>query len=256
VLLLLPPSEGKATPGRGRPVDLESLAFPELAPVRRVVLESLLELCDGPVERACAVLGLGPTQVADIARNRALASAPTLPAGRLYSGVLYDALDLASLSPEARRRAARSVLVASGLWGMVRLGDRIPAYRLAGGVNMPGLGPLSRYWRPALAGVLPAAAAGKLVLDLRSGTYAAAWHPPAPLADRTVTVTVRHGGKVVSHHNKAAKGRIARAVLCAPVSPRTPVALADLVADSGFCVALTRRAHGWVLVVDDRPVES
>src|SRR5690606_16235333 len=35
VLLLLPPSEGKSSPAAGAPVDLASLAHPELAEARR-----------------------------------------------------------------------------------------------------------------------------------------------------------------------------------------------------------------------------
>lgn len=254
MLVLLPPSEGKATPVRGRPVDLDALAFPELGPARRAVLEALAALCAGPVDEACAVLGLGPTQAGEAARNRSLLAAPTLPAGRLYTGVLYDALDLATLPADARRRANRRVLVASGLWGMVGFGDRIPAYRLAGGVSLPPLGPLARFWRGPLSGVLPAAAGIRGVLDLRSGTYAAAWRPPTGLAARTVTVTVRQGGKVVSHHNKATKGRIARAVLCVPAEPRTPEDLADVLKAAGFPVSLARPGRAdrtWELTVDD-----
>jgi uncharacterized protein len=260
VLVLLPPSEGKAPPpARGKPVDLGALASGELTPTRRAVLAALGELCAGPVEEAAAVLGLGPAQAADVARNRSLLTAPALPAGRLYTGVLYDALGLATLPPAAARRASRRVLVASGLWGVLRLGDRVPPYRLAGGVSLPGLGPLARVWREPLAAALPAAVAsaagpGRLVLDLRSGTYAAFWRPPAQIAARTVTVTVRQAGKVVSHHNKATKGRLARALLCAPDEPRTPAALADALVGAGFPCKLAepgRPGRCWELTVDE-----
>ncbi len=253
MLVLLPPSEGKALPGRGRPVQLEALGFPELAAHRRAVLEALAALCAGPVDVACETLGLGPTQAPELAKNSRLLAAPTLPAGKLYTGVLFDALDLASLPAAARRRAARSVLVSSGLWGVVRLGDRIPAYRLAGGVSLPPLGPLGSFWRAPLAGALPAAAGRGLVLDLRSGVYASAWRPAGAVAGRTIAVKVLHGGKVVSHHNKATKGRIARAVLCAETEPRRPADLADLLRGEGYPVELTpppKPGGTWDLSVD------
>jgi cytoplasmic iron level regulating protein YaaA (DUF328/UPF0246 family) len=254
VLVLLPPSEGKAVPGRARPVDLGSLRFPGLAAPRRAVLDALGALCAGPLDVACETLGLGPTQAAEVAKNRALLTAPTLPAARLYTGVLFDALDLATLPEAARRRAARRVLVSSGLWGVVGLGDRIPAYRLAGGVSLPGLGPLGGFWRGPLSEVLPAAAGKGLVLDLRSGAYAVAWRPAPALAARTVVVRVLQRGKVVSHHNKATKGRIARAVLCAPAEPRRPAELADLLKAAGLPVALTppgKPGRCWELDVDE-----
>ncbi|HZE66157.1 MAG TPA: peroxide stress protein YaaA, partial [Sporichthyaceae bacterium] len=136
------------------------------------------------------------------------------------------------------RRANRSVLIASGLWGVLAPGDRVPAYRLSGGVSLPPLGPLAGHWRPALAAVLPPRAGRGLVLDLRSGTYANAWRPTGALAERTVTVRITQHGKVVSHHNKATKGLLARAVLSAAVDPRTPQALAEACRDLGFAAVL------------------
>ncbi|NEE58016.1 peroxide stress protein YaaA, partial [Streptomyces sp. SID8455] len=93
-----------------------------------------------------------------------LRTAGTRPAGELYTGVLYDALDLASLDADARRRAAKSLLVFSGLWGAVRTGDRIPPYRCSMGVKLPGLGALGSYWRKPMEAVMPEAAGDGLVL--------------------------------------------------------------------------------------------
>ncbi len=128
--------------------------------------------------------------------------------------MLYDALDLASLEADARRRAAASLLVFSGLWGAVRIGDRIPPYRCSMGVKLPGLGALGAYWRAPMETVLPEAAGSGLVLDLRSSAYAAAWKPKGEVASRTASVRVLHAQivdgvekrSVVSHFNKATKG--------------------------------------------------
>jgi cytoplasmic iron level regulating protein YaaA (DUF328/UPF0246 family) len=173
-----------------------------------------------------------------------LRTAPALPAGRLYTGVLYEALGLAGLDAAARRRAQSSLLVFSGLWGAVRLGDRIPAYRCSMGVRLPGAGGLAAYWKPWLDAALPEAAGGGLVLDLRSSAYAAAWKPRGELAARTATVRVLQVSVVdgverrtiVSHFNKATKGRLVRALLTAGARPRTPAALAATLRDLGFTV--------------------
>ena len=150
MLILLPPSEGKSAPGRGRPLELKTLSLPSLTPARERVLDALVELCRDHPDHAATVLGLSRTQLDLVARNAALTDAPTARADRIYDGVLYEALSLASLSPSGKRRAASRVAITSSLFGLVRVGDRIPAYRLSGDACMPGLGPVAGWWRESL----------------------------------------------------------------------------------------------------------
>ncbi|RKN45859.1 peroxide stress protein YaaA [Streptomyces hoynatensis] len=244
MLVLLPPSEGKTAGTRGAPVDLGRLSLPALRPAREAVLAELVELCAADAEKARGVLGLSAGQAGEVARNAALESAPARPAGELYTGVLYDALGLGSLDPAARRRAARSLLIFSGLWGAVRITDRIPAYRLSGGVKLPGLGPLAAFWRGPLSGALAEAAGTGPVLDLRSAAYAAMGKPAGEAARRTVAVRVLHATvvdgverrSVVSHFNKATKGRLLRDLLTAGPLPRTAAALPGALRALGYTV--------------------
>ncbi|MEU2612009.1 peroxide stress protein YaaA [Micromonospora sp. NPDC007271] len=245
MLILLPPSEGKAEAGTGRRLDLTRLSLPELTPAREEVLGALVALCAGPDEAAArAALGLSEGQRGEVRRNARLREAGTAPAGRIYTGVLYEALDLASLPPAAGRLARRSVLVSSGLWGAVRLTDRIPPYRCPVGARLPGIGALSAYWRRALAPAMATAAGGGPVLDLRSGAYAATWAPRGEVAERTVTVRVLHERdvdgvptrSVVSHFNKATKGRLVRDLLTAGVRPRSADALVGALRDLKYTV--------------------
>jgi cytoplasmic iron level regulating protein YaaA (DUF328/UPF0246 family) len=239
VLILLPPSEGKTGGGRGRPLDLASLSFPELTTARSRVLDRLTELCRD-TERAAVTLGLGPSQADEIARNAALQSASTRAAIGLYTGVLYEALDFETLSAPAKALLRRTTVIFSGLWGAVRLGDRIPPYRLSVAVNMPGLGGLGAYWRAEASAVLTAAARDGLVIDLRSGAYGAMWTPPA----RSATIRVLHertvGGvtkrAVVSHFNKATKGRIVRDLAQAGARPKTAAQLVSALRDLKYTV--------------------
>lgn len=240
VLILLPPSEGKTAPRRGKPLDLAALSSPVLTPARTRLLESLVALCRDEPERAATVLGLGPAQLDLVARNAGLATAPTARADAIYTGVLYDALDPASLTPAARRRATGRLAVTSALFGLVRPGDRIPAYRLSGDAVLPGVGSVAGVWREALGEAITDAVRGGLLVDLRSSTYAAFWRPPAELSRRVATVRVLHesGGRrtVVSHFNKATKGRIVRALLEDGADPRTPTAFADALRRLGWTV--------------------
>ncbi|KUO04129.1 peroxide stress protein YaaA [Streptomyces caeruleatus] len=254
MLVLLPPSEGKASSGRGASLKLESLSLPGLTEARQAVLNELVELCGGDEDKARDVLGLSEGLRGEVAKNVGLLSAGARPAGEIYTGVLYDALDLASLDAAAKKRAAGSLLVFSGLWGAVRVNDRIPSYRCSMGVRLPGLGALGAHWREPMARVLPEAAGDGLVLDLRSSAYATAWKPQGEVAGRTATVRVLHAPtrKVVSHFNKATKGRIVRSLLTAGAAPKDPAGLVEALRDLGYEVeveAPARAGKAWTLDV-------
>ncbi|MEV6502411.1 peroxide stress protein YaaA [Streptomyces prunicolor] len=254
MLVLLPPSEGKASSGRGAPLKPESLSLPGLADARAAVLDELVDLCAADEDKAREILGLSEGLRGEIAKNVDLRTAGARPAGEIYTGVLYDALDLASLEPAAKKRAARSLLVFSGLWGAVRVTDRIPSYRCSMGVRLPGLGALGAHWRTPMAAVLPEVAGDGLVLDLRSSAYAGAWKPKGEVAGRTATVRVLHAPtrKVVSHFNKATKGRIVRSLLTSAGVPGTPGELVEALRELGYEVeaeAPSQAGRAWALDV-------
>ncbi len=243
MLIVLPPSEGKLSPRRGKRLDLGTLSYPTLGPTRERVLAALVELCQGDPERARTTLGLTVGQVGDIVRDASLLSAPTATAGQIYTGVLYEALGLVSLSAPARRRATTRVGVASALFGLVRLGDRIPSYRLSGNTTLPRVGALANAWRGPLGEVLENEAARGLVVDLRSATYAGFWRPRAGGRTNVATVRVLQDTagvrSVVSHFNKATKGRLVASLLEDGANPGST---------GGLASALTRL--GWQVETD------
>jgi uncharacterized protein len=248
VLILLPPSEGKADAGDGAPVDLATLSLPTLAPARSRVLKALATLCAARSARgqqkALDVLGLSAGQRGELVRNVTLREAAALPAGQVYTGVLYDTLDLATLSSAGYDLMRRSLLIFSGLWGVVGIDDRIPPYRCSMAVTMPALGGLGSYWRKAMAAAMGERTASGLVLDLRSGVYQPAWQPDPATAPRVATVRVLHERTVdgvvkrpvVSHFNKATKGQLVRDLAVAGLDPRTPAELAVVLRDLKYTV--------------------
>ncbi|KQP64728.1 hypothetical protein ASF47_12515 [Nocardioides sp. Leaf285] len=240
MLMLLPPSEGKTAPRRGKPLDLGSLSSPSLTPARERVVDALVALCEGDPEAAARTLDVGSTQLDLVDLDRRLRESPTARADQVYAGVVYDALDAATLSPAARRRAATRLAVVSSVFGLVRPADRIPAYRLSGGTSLPGLGPVAGVWREALGPAVLDAVGDGLLVDLRSSTYAAFWRPSPEEARRVATVRVLHEvdgvRKVVSHFNKATKGRLVRGLLEDGANPRTPARLAEALHDLGWTV--------------------
>lgn len=231
--MLLPPSETKSDGGAGGPLDLDALSFPELTPLRRKLSDALVTLAED-MPASLRALELSERQHHEVHRNAELLTSPTAPALSRYTGVLYDALDAKTLSRAEKARADRRLAVASALFGVVRAGDPIPAYRLSGGSSLPGVGTLSSLWRPELEPVL--AEADELVVDMRSGAYAALARIP-----HAVTVKViMPNGRTVSHHNKAYKGRLARVLVTAQKEPAT---LSGLVR-AGTAAGLTLRQTG------------
>ena len=204
MLVLLPPSEGKADGGRGAPLDLTGLSHPALNPVRARLVAALEQAAVDDLAGLARALGCAGTEAE---KDLRLATSGTLPASRRYTGVVYEALSYATLSPSGRRRANASLRVASALFGLLAPTDRIPAYRLSGGTSLPGVGSLAAAWRPALEPEL--AAHRGLVVDLRSGPYAALARVPDAVQVRVLRET---GGTrtVVSHDNKYTKGLLAR----------------------------------------------
>ncbi|HEX5969119.1 MAG TPA: peroxide stress protein YaaA [Intrasporangium sp.] len=250
MLILLPPSEGKTQRRRGRPLDLATLSFPELSSLRAAVIEGAGEI-SGRLD-AHRLLGVSPNLVEEVDRNTRLHVAATARAGEVYSGVLYGALDLASLDPASKRRAGRRIVILSAMFGALRPTDRIPAYRLHPCVELPGIGELSRAWRPELAPVLEQeAGTRRLIVDCRSSTYAALWNPKGGLSERRVQVTVPGA----SHLAKHTRGLVARHLVQSAAKPRHPEDLVEILADA-FDVRITepdRPGHPWQLAATARP---
>lgn len=208
MLVLLPPSEGKAEPEAGEPVDLSSLAFAEELGGRR---EQVLDAFDP-----------------------ALRQAPAAPAAEVYTGVLFKRLEL----PRVAAKARRQVLIFSALWGVVRPDDRIPYYKLPPKTKLDGVGAPAAFWRPALTEALPDSE-GELVVDMRSGAYSSFWKPKrAALLPVRAFTEVDGERKAVSHMAKASRGDVARALLAAKQTPADPGAAAALAEASGLTVEL------------------
>ena len=205
MLVLLPPSEGKAEPEAGDPLDLGSLAF-------------------------AGELGERRAQVFD----PDLREAPAAPAADVYTGVLFGRLELPRLPKKARGR----VLIFSALWGVVGPDDRIPFYKLPPKTKLKGVGAPTAFWRPALAAALPDKE-GEVIVDMRSGAYASFWKPKRATLLPVRAFTEKDGErKVVSHMAKASRGDVARALLSAKKAPRDPDGAAAIAEAAGLTVEL------------------
>jgi len=210
MLVLLPPSETKRDGGDpDAPLDLGALSYPGLTSQRRASIAAVRKLSRNIADSSTA-LGLGPTQRFEIDRNRALATAPTMPAIDRYTGVLYEGLASGTLDAAAHAWLGDHVAVHSALFGLLGAHDRVPAYRLSHDSRVPGLS-LRAHWAAAIAAEL--ADHDGLMLDLRSEAYAHLGPRPAGSFYLRV-VTDAPGGlkRALNHFNKKGKGEFVRAL--------------------------------------------
>ncbi|WP_029113898.1 peroxide stress protein YaaA [Mycobacterium sp. URHB0044] len=246
MIVLLPPSETKRAGGDGPPLRIDALGSPELGSLRADLVDELIAL-SGDRAACRKALGISASQDAEIDRNAALRSAPTLPAIHRYTGVLYDALDIESLRGAAASRAHARLAVGSALFGLLRADDPIPAYRLSATSKIPGRPTLAARWRPLLEPELAALARDELLVDLRSGSYAALGRVPGAV---TVDVLAEHADghrTVVSHFNKAHKGKLARVLAGSRSEPTDAAGVAAIARRAGLRVE--RRGNDVTVVV-------
>ncbi|MCW4458365.1 YaaA family protein [Microbacterium sp. MPKO10] len=235
MLILLPPSETKRAGGTGRSLSVDALRYRELDDHRDALVDALIDLAASP-EQSITALKLGRTQHSEVAVNGALRSSPTMPALDRYTGVLFDALDAASLTPAQRAFADSHVAVHSALFGLIHALDPIPAYRLSHSSRIPGLS-LKKHWREAVSGIL--ATRDDVIVDMRSEGYAElglAPRRPDSCYLRVLADGPDGSRRALNHFNKKAKGEFARALIAAEQDFETLEDLCAWAADAGFRV--------------------
>ena len=145
MLVLLPPSEGKTVPRRGRALDLSTLSFPDSPPRARRSSGLSSRPVRRPMRSRCWAC-----HRPSVTRSRATAaSSPRRPRPpptcTPASSTPLSAWPPSTPPPGGARTGGWSSR--SALFGAVRPTDRIPAYRLSMKVNLPPLGPLAGLWR-------------------------------------------------------------------------------------------------------------
>lgn len=235
-LILLPPSEGKASGGEGSPVNNNALSFGSLNPTRVRMAKALVQLGQRP-RSSKKLLGVkGPALEKAMADNASLDTAPTMPAIERYTGVMYDAIDYQSLDGRARKVFDQKVIIMSGLFGMVRTLDMIPSYKLKMGAKLLRQKTCSAAWKPLISETLAGQADFGVIWDLLPNEHSAAWDPlkvphearfTAKFAERTSNGQL----KTITHLSKLLKGALVRHLVANIAGASAPELALEMVAE-------------------------
>lgn len=229
-LILLPPSEGKATGGNGPPLDFDGLSFESLNPIRVRMTKALAQLSQRP-RVARKLLGVkGVALEKALHSNDTVEYSPTLPAIERYTGVMYDAIDYRSFDSPARETFDSSTIIMSGLFGMVRPSDMIPDYKLKMGATLLRRKTCSLIWKPVITKTLAKEVSDKVIWDLLPGEHGAAWAPSKLSYKARFTAKFlerRADGqlKTITHLSKLLKGALVRHLVCNPAADSRESAL-------------------------------
>ncbi len=219
LFILLPPSEGKAEGGALKnPWRDSSGTFGKTFTVQRTQLVDRLAMLKGGDADLLGVKG----KHLDRARqaNDSLRGSPSLPAYQRYTGVVWDHLDIATLTTLQRQRALSCIVVISGLLGAVSADDPVPDYRLKMGSKLAPFGLLSRWWHSELSAALNKKFRGALVIDLLPQEHRASFTLDTNIVAQHIVVAIKEkSGKAGGHDAKAAKGRLARHIVQNSTSP-------------------------------------
>ncbi len=227
--ILVPPAEGKLPGGNPLAPDMFDLRasgtfnfFRELNPERKQLMRTLGEVVAAG-EGLETLFGVKGDALAEaVQANASLFGAPLMAALDRYSpGVLYNALDFGGLPTGAQRRLLENTIIFSGLFGLLRPDDLIPLYRLRMDATLPGIGKVSRYWRPHISPVLNRLLEGQVVWNLLPAAHQEAWDDAHTYAEQVRVQFVREEGgerKVLTHGVKPLRGQLASYVVRETVS--------------------------------------
>ena len=197
MLILLPPSEGKAQPEKGKKLNLSQLLFAsDLTEIRESVM---------------------PASV-DITKSR--------PAHEIYTGVLYQSLGWSTLSQAAQNRGEKSIVIISAVFGVLRITDVIPTYKAKIKAAL---------WQKAITPLLDEKN-DDLIIDCRSSTYSTVWKPDPKKTVAVRVFQIKNGKRlVITHMSKKYRGELTRLLLKQGTSPATPHKVKEIASKEFAC---------------------
>jgi cytoplasmic iron level regulating protein YaaA (DUF328/UPF0246 family) len=242
--ILFSPSEGKKLGGDSSALEGSKLLFPQLHEKRLPLLQEYNELIlKGSKEELHTLTGIKKEDEIKKYQHELFTSA-TMPALERYDGVAYDYLDLSTLSPEEKAYLYRQTVVFSNLFGPLKGGDMIPAYKFKQGATLNGTA-TEKIYKKEFSSSLDTLLKDELVLDLRAGFYEKFYTLSQPF----ITMKFLKGGKSVSHWAKAYRGKVLRTL--SQIQPKNKKELLDIDYEGlKFIESIPYKSNGVMLVYE------
>lgn len=193
MIILLPPSEGKIDGGTMPPIG-------KLNENQAVMFERM-ETYSDDFDKLYGVKGSALQRA--VMANENVPNAATCKAIKRYSGVVYEGISYATLSPDAQKRADTQIHIVSALFGLIRGDTLIPNYKLK-------IDKLDAYkfWKPIIGKELKK----DLVIDLLPQAHRKAVYYKDGIRVEFI-YRVRGDKKHAGHAGKLIKGKFVRWLL-------------------------------------------
>ena len=226
-ILLVPSSDSKAVARLGAESygkvrqNRKANSFHQLEPYRRQVIAALRAALHRGTQLDVLFESTGAALMEAVRMNQTLEDSPAHPARELYEGPMFEAIGLNSMKASELKRFDASVLMFSGLFGVLRPTDHIPPYRLKFAANLGGsVGKLMHFWRKPVSEIIRQEVRGKVVWDFLPDQHKRLWdntgefvaHHQIKFVKRVIRSGVAEY-KTISHHSKGLKGALIRHLL-------------------------------------------
>lgn len=163
------------------------------------------------------------------------------PAIKVYTGVLYAALNWPTLTKAAQKKGEKSLVIISAKYGAIGPLEKIKSYKAT--IENSKL-------KDQVAAVLDPRK-DELIIDCRSSTYQGVWSAPNKNCIEIRVFQNFNGTKrVVTHMSKKTRGEVARLLLANKSIPKTPRDVRDIVNKHYSCALIQWDSFKpWVLEV-------
>lgn len=191
------------------------------------MLRALLKLGQQPrvSKRLLGVKGIALEKA--MVSNASIDTSPTMPAIERYTGVMYDSIGYQSFGESAREVFDQTVVIMSGLFGMVSPKDLIPDYKLKMGAALLRRKTCATVWKPIISKSLKDVVDDGVIWDLLPLEHSAAWDPAtvpysARFTFKFLEQTEQGKLKTITHLSKVLKGALISHLVNNPEEAKSP----------------------------------
>ncbi len=218
MFILIPPSEGKNSSSDNEYFSLDSLSYDFLNKKRSQIIDYLRDnnLSKDIYLKTIGISNHNYEKISTM--NSKIETSQVVSSISRYTGVLYDYLDYPSLDAKAKSLLDESLIIFSGLFGLLRTQDKIPNYKLKIATKLIGGIKLSKFWKDEITKVLKNVLENQIVLNFLPVEFNNAFDSKVIDYKYELTFSFKQENnngelKSITHWSKALRGSLIRYLL-------------------------------------------